>query len=125
MSPVGVAVMEPADGYLLHTNHFLDPDLAAGDRLVPIGDDTVPRMVRLQELRDALRAADPTTIARGLVSHWADGAPICAHPRPDADETDRWETKMMFSLDLARSALWLHEGGPCRVTDAGWKVVAA
>ena len=125
MSPAGVAELQPEAGYLLHTNHFLDPDLALGDRLALIGDDTLPRLARLQELREALLSADRTAMARGLVSHWVDGAPICAHPRPDADETDRWETKMMFSLDLAQPALWLHEGGPCQVSDRGWKVVAA
>jgi isopenicillin-N N-acyltransferase-like protein len=125
LSPDGVATREPVDGFLLHTNHFLDPSLAQGDRLAAIGDDTLPRLARLEELRDALRAEGRTAIAAGLVSHWADGAPICAHPRPDAPETNRWETKMMLSLDLVAPALGLHEGGPCGVTESGWQDVAA
>jgi len=125
LAPEGVAVLEPEDGFLLHTNHFLDPALAAGDRLIPIGDDSLPRLARLREIRDVLRTPDRTVAATGLTSHWADGAPICAHPRPDADETDRWETKMTFSLDLETPSLWFHEGGPCGVTEAGWTAVAA
>jgi len=125
IAPSGSAVLEPDEGFLLHTNHFLDPGLAAGDRLVPLGDDTLPRLDRLREIRDVLRRPDRTGAASGLTSHWADGAPICAHPRPDADETDRWETKMTFSLELESPTLWFHEGGPCTVTDAGWIAVSA
>lgn len=125
LSPDGVAVREAEDGYLLHTNHFLDPGLAAGDRLIPIGDDTLSRMTRLRELREVLRRAGRTEVAGGLVSHWADGAPICAHPRDDAAETNRWETKMTFSLDLATPSLGLHPGGPCAVAEGGWQDVAA
>lgn len=125
LSPDGAAVLEPMDGYLLHTNHFLDPRLARGDRLAAIQDDTLPRMARLEELRGALLADSRTAVAAGLVSHWADGAPICAHPRPGAPETDRWETKMMFSLDLEAPALVFHEGGPCGATETGWQDVAA
>jgi isopenicillin-N N-acyltransferase like protein len=125
LSPDGAATREPVDGFLLHTNHFLDSDLARGDRLAAIGDDTLPRMDRLEELRAALQAESRTAIAAGLVSHWADGAPICAHPKSDAAETNRWETKMMFSLDLETPALVFHEGGPCGVTDNGWRAVAA
>jgi len=125
MSPAGIAVRVPEDGYLLHTNHFLDPQLVSGDRLLPIGDDTLPRMTWLTEHRDVLQQEDRTTLAQGLVSHWADGAPICAHPRADAAETNRWETKMTFSLDLDARALALHPGGPCAVTADGWREVAA
>lgn len=125
MSPAGIALREPEDGYLLHTNHFLDPQLVHGDRLLPIGDDTLPRMTWLTEHRDVLQQEDRTTIAHGLVCHWSDGAPICAHPRADAAETNRWETKMTFSLDLDAHALALHPGGPCTVTADGWQAVAA
>lgn len=125
IAPSGSAVLPPRDGYLLHTNHFLDPALAVGDRLVPIGDDTVPRMQVLTERAGVLDHGTPTDWARGLVVHWEDGAPVCAHPRADATPTNRWETKMTFSLDLSGPALLLHEGGPCTVSPAGWTTVAA
>jgi isopenicillin-N N-acyltransferase-like protein len=124
IAPSGSAVLPPRDGYLLHTNHFLDPELALGDRLVPIGDDTVPRMQVLADRAGVLDDGTPTDWARGLVVHWEDGAPVCAHPRADAAVTNRWETKMTFSLDLSAPALLMHEGGPCTVTAAGWTTVA-
>jgi isopenicillin-N N-acyltransferase-like protein len=124
ISPAGVVVLPPEEGFLLHTNHFLDPGLAPGDRLAAIGDDTLPRLAELRERRQVLTGASRTEWARGLVCHWADGAPICAHPRPGAPVTDRWETKMMISFDLDRRCLVLQEGGPCGATDDGWTEVA-
>ncbi|HYJ70171.1 MAG TPA: C45 family peptidase [Nocardioidaceae bacterium] len=124
IAPAGSAVLAPDDDFLLHTNHFLDPALAAGDRLAAIDDDTLPRMTELRRRKQGLAADSLTARATEFTCHWEDGAPVCAHPRPDASETNRWETKMMFSLDLASPALVLHEGGPCGVTEAGWMVVA-
>ncbi|GAA3099648.1 isopenicillin-N N-acyltransferase-like protein [Kribbella aluminosa] len=126
LSPAGSAELRPVgDGYLLHTNHFLDPELATGDRLVAVGDDTVPRLAALRRLSTALTGADRTAWARGLVSHWEDGAPICAHPRADADVTNRWETKMMLTFDLTRPSLIVQEGKPCQVTESRWLEFAA
>lgn len=123
-SPTGVAVLPPEDGYLLHTNHFLDPAFAPGDRLAAIGDDTLPRMDVLRARKKVLTGADRTGWAEGLVCHWEDGAPVCAHPRPGAPVTDRWETKMLIGFDLDRHVLVLHQGGPCAVTEHGWLEVA-
>ncbi|WP_431922285.1 C45 family autoproteolytic acyltransferase/hydolase [Nonomuraea jabiensis] len=123
-SPEEVVVLPPEEGFLLHTNHFLDPGLAKGDRLAAIGDDTLPRMDVLRERKSVMTAASRTEWAKGLVHHWEDGAPVCAHPRPGAPETDRWETKMLISFDLDRRRLVLQEGGPCAVTADGWTEVA-
>lgn len=125
VSPAGTAVLPAEDGFLLHTNHFLDPGLAPGDRLAAIGDDTLPRLDALRRRRSVLTGAGRTDWARGLISHWADGAPICAHPRPDAPPTDRWETKVTFSFDLTRPSLILQQGGPCQVTPDGWQEIPA
>lgn len=123
ISPAGSAVLAPEDDYLLHTNHFLDPALAEGDRLAAIEDDTLPRLAELRRRQHHLADDSPTAWAKGFICHWEDGAPVCAHPRPEASATNRWETKMMFSLDLAAPGLAVQEGGPCRATESGWVVV--
>lgn len=120
LSPAGVAEIAPEQGFLLHTNHFLDDDLATGDRLAAIEDDTLPRLAELRRRTNLLTSGTRTDWARGLASHWEDGAPLCAHPRPGAAPTNRWETKMTIGFDLDRAALLLHDGGPCGVTETGW-----
>jgi isopenicillin-N N-acyltransferase-like protein len=118
--PDGVAVV-PADEVLLHTNHFLDSALAAGERLATERPLTVDRLAHLQANTDGLAAVDVTVRVGALLSHGPDGAPVCAHPDPEAALHERSETVATISLDLAAASMLVHEGGPCRVTAATWQ----
>lgn len=111
----------PEDGVLLHTNHFLDRRLAAGD-LSPRASSTFPRLDHLQARRALLAAADPVDRVAGLLVHEADGAPICCHPDPALSFENRWQTLITIALDLEQSRLQFHEGGPCTVRRASWQV---
>ncbi|WP_113698677.1 C45 family autoproteolytic acyltransferase/hydolase [Nonomuraea lactucae] len=100
LSPSGLGEVRPeGDGTLVHTNHFLDPDLARGDRVFNEADSH-DRLAALSERRVALRSADLTDRAAALSSHAPDGAALCAHPAEGAPMTSRWETLMTISLDL-------------------------
>lgn len=114
LSPAGVAELEPdADGVLLHTNHFLDPRLAEGERLVADDPTTLARLERLEERVDDLReAGDPGERAAALLDHESG---LCCHPEPDAPLDERWETLATLSLDLGAARLHVHEGGPCGI----------
>jgi isopenicillin-N N-acyltransferase like protein len=120
LCPDGVAVV-PADGALLHTNHFLDPDLAGGERLAVERPLTYDRLAHLHDHVDGLAVADVTERVSTMLSHGPDRAPVCAHPDPAAALHERWETVATISLDLAAAALVVHEGGPCRVDAATWQ----
>ncbi|MDW5596125.1 C45 family peptidase [Conexibacter stalactiti] len=119
LSPAGVAELEPdGDGVLLHTNHFLDARLAAGERMGRVDSTTYPRLAELRGRSARLvAAADEGERAAALLDH--DGGPgLCCHPAADAPFDERWETLATISLDLAGGRLRLHEGGPCAV--AAW-----
>jgi isopenicillin-N N-acyltransferase-like protein len=120
MCPDGVAVV-PADGVLLHTNHFLDPVLGAGERLAVERPLTYDRLAHLHDHADGLAAADVTARAETLLSHGPDEAPVCAHPDPNAALHERWETVATISLDVTTSSMLVHEGGPCGVTAGTWQ----
>jgi isopenicillin-N N-acyltransferase like protein len=120
LCPDGVAVV-PADGALLHTNHFLDPDLAGGERLAVERPLTYDRLAHLHDHVGGLAVADLTERVSTMLSHGPDRAPVCAHPDPAAALHERWETVATISLDLAAAALVVHEGGPCRVDAATWQ----
>jgi isopenicillin-N N-acyltransferase-like protein len=120
LCPDGVAVV-PADGVLLHTNHFLDPDLAEGERLAVERPLTIDRLAYLQANPDDLAAVDVTARAGALLSHGPDGAPVCAHPDPAAALHERWETVATISLDLEAAGMVVHEGGPCRIMAGTWQ----
>jgi isopenicillin-N N-acyltransferase-like protein len=118
--PDGVAVV-PADGVLLHTNHFLDTALAAGERLATERPLTLDRLAHLQTNTDGLAAVDVTARVGALLSHGPDGAPVCAHSDPAAALHERWETVATISLDLASASIQVHEGGPCQVAAGSWQ----
>ncbi|WP_255621503.1 C45 family peptidase [Pseudonocardia sp. DSM 110487] len=120
LCPDGVAVV-PADGVLLHTNHFLDPDLAIGERLAVERPLTYDRLTHLRDHVDGLAAVDVTARAEALVSHGPHQAPVCAHPDPSAALHERWETVATISLDVAAGSVLVHEGGPCGVIADTWQ----
>jgi isopenicillin-N N-acyltransferase-like protein len=121
LSPAGMAVLEPdAAGVLRHTNHFLDPELARGERHGPDDPSTYGRLDELRRRTTELRAAaDATARATALLDH-REATPLCCHPEPGAQPGERWETLVTASLDLEARELLLHEGGPCRVRDGEW-----
>jgi isopenicillin-N N-acyltransferase-like protein len=123
LSPAGVAELPGTT--LLHTNHFLDPALATGERTVPSESTTRDRLALLGVRTEALRSADRDERAAALLSHREDGAPLCAHADPALPPHTRWESLATLSLDVVECRLDVHEGGPCRVTAETWQSLSA
>jgi isopenicillin-N N-acyltransferase-like protein len=122
--PAGVGVVPAgADGVLLHTNHFLDPALTAGERLGSERPGTYDRLKHLRARVDDLRAGDPTARAKAMLGHGPDGAPVCAHADPAEPFHERSATLATISIDLAGHRLHVHRGGPCQVTPDTWQTL--
>ncbi|WP_433474510.1 C45 family autoproteolytic acyltransferase/hydrolase [Spirillospora sp. CA-142024] len=120
--PEGVGVVPAGpDGLLLHTNHFMDPELAAGEALGNERPGTYDRFEHLKAHADGLTAAAPADRARALLGHAPEDAPVCAHPVPADPFQDRWETLATISLDIAAGRLAVHQGGPCGSTPSTWR----
>ncbi|CAM04564.1 isopenicillin-N N-acyltransferase-like protein [Saccharopolyspora erythraea NRRL 2338] len=125
LSPAGVAGLEPdGTGTFLHTNHFLDVELSAGERTTEAESSTYQRHALLRQRTHALSADDPTARARALHAHHADGAPVCAHADQALPAHRRGQTLATLTLDLAAARLGVHEGGPCGVSAESWQWTA-
>jgi isopenicillin-N N-acyltransferase-like protein len=113
-TPDGYEVVRPAAGesFLVHTNHFLAPRLAADDQLVEKWTDSRRRYERARELLAPGAAAGKLTLA-DLKAVFADHArgpvPICRHPGADTD------LATIFSVIGEPDAGRLHVclGNPC------------
>jgi isopenicillin-N N-acyltransferase-like protein len=120
LSPEGPRYVLPdAEGLYLHTNHFLDPQLAAGDRAPRLGPDSY---LRLDALRRALRArpaGDLDELRMRLADHSAGTGSVCCHVDADAPLPDRWMTLATVGLDVCRGELSVRRGGPC-AEPAAW-----
>ena len=113
-SPAGVGEILPdSAGVLLRTNHFLDPELARGER-IPFAES------RTRERRELLRAASAATIAgsadpgsrSAALYDGGRGADLCFVPDPTIPATERWETLLTAVVSPADGALELSLQGP-------------
>jgi isopenicillin-N N-acyltransferase-like protein len=119
MSPAGVGVVEPSDGWLVHTNHFLDPQLAEGEAVTEFVTTTFERedllRSRVKAVQGRLQVEELTAL---LYAHGEDGVAVCRHPLPGAEHGYRSATLATVALDVERRQAHVSEDGPCRRTDA-------
>jgi isopenicillin-N N-acyltransferase-like protein len=125
LAPPGPRFVLPSErGVLLHTNHFLDPDLATGDLAPRSGPDSY---LRLDVLRRALHDRTPgdrEQLRAILADHSGGAGSICCHPDDEAWLGERWATLATISLNVAGGELWVRAGGPCEEA-ASWHVCRA
>jgi len=93
-----------------HTNHYLDPDLAA---LAPeASDGSRSRLARLSELLAEHPPEGPEDLMVMMRDHRSAPQSICLHPDPaDGDEA----SAVMFSVvgDVDAGRMWVATGNPC------------
>lgn len=118
MCPAGVSFVEPSDGWLVHTNHFLDPRLAEGEAVTDFVTTTFERQELLRSRGKAVAAPlDLEEIVALLCAHDDDGVAVCRHPIPGAEHGYRSATLAAVALDVGRRQGQVSEDGPCRRTD--------
>lgn len=118
LTPSGVALIAPdEDGLLHHTNHFLDPVLADGDRVIAKHLQSCERDALLVRRR-------PATVAEGRVAlsdHSSAVQPICRHDevKPGLPPTG---TAAYVALDPVARTLSVGMGPTCRAEPVSFSV---
>jgi len=112
LSPAGVGVVLPnAQGWLSHTNHFLDPLLSLAER--SDDDSSLLRLAHLNGQQQALCSSQEiSTRARALCGDLGEAAPICFTPDFSLPVTQRWETLLSIAIDCTNSRLHYACGNP-------------
>lgn len=114
LSPHGAVVLTPNDDdVLLHTNHFLDPQLGRGEKPGLYDPDS---QLRYGVLADRV-AESPLPMAASelvpyLVSQPGDAAELCCVPQPGALLGDRWATLATITLDAVARQMTVSAGSP-------------
>ena len=120
LSPVGVPVLRPVDGNLPHTNHFLHPTNARGEKPGLYEPDSQDRHALILS---RLRANPAPTRADDLLEclHSEPGQPrLCCVPAPDAVFGDRWATLATVLLEPAERTARVLAGSPLQAHDGHW-----
>ena len=114
------------DGWLVHTNHFLDAELARGELRGRREPETYDRL-RLLSARVAGRTGidGADDLAALLTAHPQDGAEVCCHAPVEGRLGNRWATLATIMVDPAARELHLHSGGPCSARPGEWFQLAA
>lgn len=121
VTPVGAGVIRRRDdGWLLHTNHMLDPQYADGDA-TPATSTTTARLAHLQSMAGpTVDGASLAAVARDLCGAPAEDAPICVFDDERLPRHERRRTMLSVRLDLATGTLEYWPGPPSEVIAAGF-----
>lgn len=123
LSPSGWAAIHAAAGQpFAHTNHFLDPALAAGGVVSDLST-TRERLADLDERADAVAVGDPFARVRALASERVGS--ICVDPDARRQPDDRPETKATLTIDVERAELGFAPSHPRNIAASDWRVVSA
>lgn len=121
LSPERTALVLPGeDGWLLHTNHFLDPHLAQGEQVADRAD-TLCRLGHLQQVIGRMGSADLRARAQALCGAEGASAPICFYPDMAMPDTERWETLLSVGIDTVDCRLDYIAGTPLQLAKAGFE----
>ena len=109
LSPRGLTLVHPdADGWLVHTNHFLAGPVAGSDTLAAQHPGTVARRDVLVRL---VRSGVPVLAALG--THAPAEEPVCRHGDSDGPWADRRATLLALAADPAGGEVLVAAGPPC------------
>ena len=125
VSPVGVATLRPSDGFLTHTNHFLDPANAAREKTGLYEPDSQDRYGLIASRQQ--RYAEPA-VADHLVEYlYSDpGQPqLCCVPAPDAVFGQRWATLATVLLEPEHRRARILAGTPIDARRRSWTTLDA
>jgi isopenicillin-N N-acyltransferase-like protein len=115
LSPASVRRIEPEDGVLLHTNHFLEAPDDAEDLYRRDRPDTVARLEELERWRrEGPRRIDAGAVKHALRSHERGVVAICCHDPDNERYADRQESLASICLNLDQRRFELSDGPPCR-----------
>ncbi len=110
--------VEPANGYLAHTNHFADPDaLGIWQPLAEDRPSTFDRYTRIQEVMGAWADEGAKVGVEDLKAMLRDhtGAPhsLCRHQDATLAPLMRYETVVSVIMDLDAKEMYVASGTPC------------
>ena len=112
LSPSGMGTVVPdEDGWLFHTNHFLDPELRNGDTM-PAESTTAERYQHLNTVRGTLAGLNPVDRTRAACGGEGEKAAICMTPDTSKPLIERWSTLLTVGVDVKEFALDYYAGRP-------------
>ena len=112
LSPDGPAVVRPADGVLVRTNHFVSEERSPGCLAASIGPGSGIRRATLLDAFAHQRPSSADEVVGAMHDHAQVGG-VCAHPDRSMDPLLWHATLATVAIDVANRSLDVSAGGPC------------
>jgi isopenicillin-N N-acyltransferase-like protein len=123
LSPAGIAVHEPNNGMLAHTNHFLDAGLSQGEKPGLYDPDSQDRLALIESRLERYPApTGPDDILQFLYSDPGQAA-ICCVPDPEGVFGTRWATLATVTMENDTRTMRVAEGSPIDARGGNWLAV--
>ncbi len=114
-NPAGVATVAPAQGFVLHTNHFCAPTLVGAQAPLDAMLTTEPRLDRAKAITAAWPERIPPRAIEALLSDGTGGVgAIAREPDHSLPAVARVETVLGVIIDCVERSLTLAPGVPSR-----------
>ncbi|MFQ5796180.1 MAG: C45 family autoproteolytic acyltransferase/hydrolase [Candidatus Bipolaricaulia bacterium] len=116
-APRSTCALTPEDGFTVHTNHFLDPEVL--DVVEPPNDKrpySLHRLHRYRQLLASKRSLTVSDLKAYLRDHEGHPQSVCRHIDKDAPPQEWYRTVTSVVMDLHALTLWISDGPPCENT---------
>ncbi|WP_313810670.1 C45 family peptidase [Glutamicibacter sp.] len=121
-SPSGRRIVNRTiSGWALHTNHFLDAQLFAGD-VMPADSTTAERYAYLDERTAGAEPGSTQEVIDILASPEGQAPVLCMAPEAGKPATEQWETLLSVGIDTENIALHYLNGNPDSAARTGLKI---
>jgi isopenicillin-N N-acyltransferase-like protein len=110
-----VSFIQPENGALAHTNHFLSPlSESLGDLTLMELPSSPSRLQRAKSLmKSSIGQFDVEYAMSILRDHSGYPKSVCAHADPNDEPLQSYVTVASLIMDLKQRTLWLSSGNPC------------
>ena len=113
LHPSGPSFILPdADGFLIHTNHFLAPGPAAHDSEPRSFPDTLLRRDLLRRKLGTFERPTSTDVLEVMASLQGGEGAVCCRPEPGSDPASAYATLATIILDVQAGTMAVLKGGP-------------
>lgn len=116
--PGGPGRLDPADGVLVRTNHFVSPEGEVGCLASTISDSTTMRLKKLVEAFAGGPPDTPAEVVETMTDHEDGVGGICCHPDRLMHPTLQTRTLATVAIDVESARLDVRADGPCGHRDA-------
>jgi isopenicillin-N N-acyltransferase-like protein len=110
--PGGAGLVEPTDGLLVRTNHFVSDAGRDGCLASTIGVSTELRRDHLLDTFAGRRPGSASEVLEAMHHHLPDGG-VCRHPLTDTDPVLWHRTLATVAIDVRARTLDVRADGPC------------